>query len=284
MHGGAAQGRKQGLNPSLRRNIMDFDLSAYFARIGLKEAPAPDVEGLLAVQRAHRLAIPFENLDVLLGRGISVDPDAIFDKLVLRRRGGYCFEQNSLFLAALQALGFEARPALARVWLFATGTPPKTHMINLVTISGQPWLADAGFGGSYTPPMPLEKGIAHSPDGAAYRLMQDNQYGWMLSRSTDGEDWAPQYSFTTAHVWPADIALANHYTSTAPDGLFTNNMMVSIVLPNGFASLVNRDYSRSSAKGKEQSEITSPKMLQMRLSLMFGIDLTVEEVEALPLF
>jgi N-hydroxyarylamine O-acetyltransferase len=263
---------------------VDFDLSAYLARIGLKEPPAADVDGLLTIQRAHRLAIPFENLDILLGRGISVDPEAIFDKLVLRRRGGYCFEQNSLFLAALNALGFDARPLLARVWLFANGTPPKTHMLLLVTINGQPWLADAGFGGSYTPPMPLEDVIVDSPDGAAYQLMRDNDFGWMLARSIDGQTWDPQYSFTVAPVWPADIDLANHYTSTVPGGLFTNNAMVSIVLPNGFASLINRDYSRSSASGKEQAEIASPKMLQMRLSLLFGIDLTAEEIEVLNLF
>jgi N-hydroxyarylamine O-acetyltransferase len=262
---------------------VDFDLSAYLARIGLKEAPAADAEGLLAIQRAQRLTIPFENLDIPLGRGISVDPGMIFDKLVGRRRGGYCFEQNGLFLAALHALGFDARPLLARVWLFATVTPPKTHMVNLVTIDGEEWLADAGFGGSYTPPMRLAEGEAESPDGGRHRLIRDDMHGWMLAR-WNGEDWDPQYSFTTARVWPADIALSNHFVSTEPGGRFTSNVIASIVLPHGFASLMNRDYSRSSAKGEEKAEIASPKALQLRLSLMFGIDLTSDEIEALGLF
>jgi N-hydroxyarylamine O-acetyltransferase len=250
----------------------------------LKDAPAADAEGLFTLQRAHRLVIPFENLDIPLGRGISLNPEDVFDKLVRRRRGGYCFEQNSLFLAALHALGFEARPLLARVWLMVSDIPSKTHMVNLVTVAGQPWLADAGFGGGYTPPMRLADGEVEAPDGVRYRLTYDTDFGWMLMRQAGSESWAPQYSFTIAQVWPADFEQANHFVSTVSGGRFTSNAIASIVLPHGFASLVNRDYSRSSAKGEERAEIASAKALQLRLSLMFGIDLNSEEIESLELF
>lgn len=250
----------------------------------MKETCAADADGLVSIQRAHRLAIPFENLDIPLGRGISLEPERIFDKLVHRRRGGYCFEQNGLLLAALRALGFEARPLLARVWLMADGTPPKTHMVNLVTLDDGEWIADAGFGGSYTPPMPLAEDEIEGPDGTRHRLIRDDGFGWMLERSTGDGGWARQYSLTTEPVWPADIELSNHYTSTVPGGRFTSNAIASIVLPNGFASLTNRDYSRSSLNGDETAVITSAKMLQLRLSLMFGIDLTDEETRKLGLF
>jgi len=125
---------------------MSFDLDAYFERIRLAERPACTLEGLATVQRAHRLAIPFENLDVILGRGIAIDSASVFAKLVTARRGGYCFEQNRLFEDALLALGFNVRPLLARVWLGGEGPPPgKTHTLGLVTIDGQEWIADAGF-------------------------------------------------------------------------------------------------------------------------------------------
>jgi len=275
--------------------MSDFDLSAYLARIGLKQPPAPDADGLAAVQRAHRLAIPFENLDVILGRGISLDPDTVFDKLVTRRRGGYCFEQNQLFLRALHALGFEARPLLARVWLGASETPPRTHTLNLVTVAGQQWIADAGFGGSYTPPLPLADGAeAATANGAHHRLRADPDHGWMLDRHgdatlTDGrgaghEGWLPQYSFTLDPVAPADLALSNHWTSTAPGARFTTLCVASIVLPNGFASLTDRRYSRRNADRANSGEIDSARVYRMRLSLMFGIDLTSEEVDALGLF
>jgi N-hydroxyarylamine O-acetyltransferase len=272
-----------------------FDLPAYLARIGLRDIPAPDAEGLAIVQRAHRLTIPFENLDIPLGRAISLDPEVVFDKLVTRRRGGYCFEQNQLFLRALHAIGFKARSLLARVWLGASETPPKTHTLNLVTIGGVPWIADAGFGGSYTPPMLLaEEPELITTDGMHHRLRRDVDHGWMLERHgdatlTDGrgadhEGWLPQYSFTLAPVAPADLILANHWTSTAPGTRFTTLRVASIALPNGFASLTDRHYSRRNIDQATSGEIESAKVYRMRLSLMFGIDLTVEEVSALGLF
>jgi N-hydroxyarylamine O-acetyltransferase len=271
-----------------------FDLDAYLARLTLKEAPAADVEGLAILQRAHRLAIPFENLDIMLGRGIRVDSAAVFAKLVTARRGGYCFEQNRLLLDALAALGFAARPLLARVWLAAVETPPQTHALSLVTIDGQDWIADAGFGGSYTPILPLADGAeAEAPDGARFRLERDAVHGWMLLRdghpgTTDGrgtgEGFQPQYSFTLAHVWDADLVLGNHWTATAPESRFTQTCMASIVLPRGLAGLTDTLYRRRAGEDETIAEITDPRVYRIRLGLMFGIELTADEVEALGLF
>ena len=267
---------------------MNFDLPAYLARIGLKLPPPHDTEGLTALQRAHRLAIPFENIDVVLGRRVSLAPEAVFDKLVTRRRGGYCFEHNALLHEALEALGFETRPLLARVWLGADETPPRTHTLNLVTIDGAPWIADAGFGGSYTPPMPLAKGEVAAADGTRHRLRRHDDHDWMLERlgAADGTGmgWLPQYSFTTERIWPADLHQAHHFTATVPGGRFTSNVVASIVLPSGFASILNRDYSRVSAKGTERTEIVSARAFRIRLNLMFGIELTADDVAALGLF
>ncbi len=138
-----------------------FDLDAYLARIDMPARPTPDAAGLDRLQHAHRLAIPFENLDVILGRGIAIDEASVFAKLVTARRGGYCFEQNRLFGDALTALGIEHRPLLARVWLGVTDTvPPLTHTFSLVTVEEREWVADPGFGGSYAPVMPLVDGAA----------------------------------------------------------------------------------------------------------------------------
>lgn len=272
-----------------------FAIDAYLTRIGLKERPAADAEGLATVQRAHRLTIPFESLDIALGREIAIDSVGVFAKLVASRRGGYCFEHGRLFLDALDALGFEARPLLARVWLGdPQAVPPQTHTLALVTIDGVPWIADAGFGGSYSPPMPLAEGEeAVAPDGARFRLARDPEFGWMLSRlgnpgMTDGRstssDWTNQYSFTLDPVFPSDLALGNHWVSHAPESRFVQNRIVSIPLPHGFATLTGRDYKRVTQAETNAGEITDPRVYRMRLSLMFGIDLTVEEVAALGLF
>ena len=273
----------------------DFDLPAYLARVGLEEPPAPTAEGLAQLQRAHRLAIPFENLDVILGRGVAIDSASVFAKLVTQRRGGYCFEQNRLFGDALDALGFVARPLLARVWLGTEGPPPgRTHTLSLVTIDGQDWIADAGFGGSYCPPMPLADGeSAEAPDGAIHRLMRDPLHGWMLERKGDpattdgrapGAAWQPQYSFGLDPVFATDLAMSNHWTSTAPGTRFTSLRIVSIVLPHGFANLTDRVYRRRNGDKEASGEIEDPRVYRMRLSLLFGIDLTAEEVAGLGLF
>lgn len=272
-----------------------FNLPAYLERIRLPARPTLDHLGLAAVQRAHRLAIPFENLDIPLGRGIDISSDAVFGKLVVGARGGYCFEQNRLFLDALRAMGFEARSLLARVWLNGgDDVPPLTHTLSLVTIDGQEWIADAGFGGSYAPPMPLTEGAeAEAPDGARYRLSRDAIHGWMLMRdghagTTDGRGggagFQPQYSFTTAHVWPSDLAMGNHWSATAPGTRFTTLRVVSIVLPRGFATLTDRSYRRRSGDEETAAEITDPRVYRMRLGMMFGIELTADEVAALGLF
>lgn len=254
-------------------------------------APAPDEAGLTAIQRAHRLAIPFENLDIPLGRGISIDPAIVFDKLVTRRRGGYCFEQNQLFLRALIALGFTARPLLARVWLMAEGVPPLTHTFNLVTIGGREWIADAGFGGSFSPPMPLEDGAtAQMPDGTAHRLTRRDD-DWMLERAgdpgaTDGRsrdtrDWQPQYSFTTEPVEGIDLELSNHWTSTRPGTRFLTMQIVSLILPDGFAALTDRQFSLHRAGTTESRAVNDAKEYRTVLTDIFGLELSAGEVDRL---
>ena len=270
-----------------------FDLDAYLARIAMPARPTLDAAGLQRLQLAHRMAIAFEGLDARLGRPIAIDGDSVFAKLVAGRRGGYCFEHNRLFLDALAALGFVARPLLARVWLGASAVPPLTHTLSLVRVDGQDWIADAGFGGSYSPAMPLVDGAeATAPDGARF-VLSGGEGGWMLARdgdplTTDGRDTAPglraQYSFTLAEVEPADLALGNHWSSTAPPSRFVDHAIVSIVLPRGFATLTDRLYRRRSGEEATSAEITDPRVYRMRLSLMFGIDLSVGEIAALGLF
>ena len=271
-----------------------FDLDSYLARVNLPARVTTDAEGLGRLQREHRLAIPFENLDVRLGRGIGIDSATVFDKLVTARRGGYCFEHNRLFMDALTALGFGVRPLLARVWLGADVAPPLTHTLSLVTIGERDWIADAGFGASYAPVMALTDGWqADAPDGAVFRLERHDEHGWMLSRkgdpgSTDGRGvgtgWQPQYSFHETAVFDADLALSNHWTATAPESRFTRMTIASIVLPHGLAGLTDRRYHRRAGDSTSESEITDPRVYRMRMSLMFGSDLTPDEVERMALF
>lgn len=265
-----------------------FDLPAYLARIRLPARPTLDSHGLHALHRAHRLAIPFENLDVALGRGVAIDSTAVFAKLVIAGRGGYCFEHNRLFADALVALGFTARTLTGQVLLSGTATPPGTHAFQLVTLDGEDWIADPGFGGSYAPPIPLADGAeTTATDGAHFRLERDGD-DWLLLRdgdsgTTDGRStgggWRPQYRFTAAEVTDEALAAGNAWAAGDPASRFVQHRVVSIVLPHGFARLTDRHYRRQVGPEVSEGEITDLRVYRMRLSLMFGIDLTRHEVE-----
>ena len=259
-------------------------LAAYLERIGFSGTPRPDRETLAALQSAHRFAIAFENLDIMLGRGVALAPEILFEKIVQRRRGGYCFEQNALFLSALEAIGFEARPLLARVWLRAETAPARTHTLNLVRLDGAELIVDAGFGGSFVPPMALSDGAeAATADGARHRLLADPEYGWMLERD-GGEGWARQYSFTLEPAWPADLEMANHFTATRPGTRFTTLRIASAPTPDGYVSLVDRALTTSRAGRSETREIADAEEYRRVLAELFGLSLSAEEVGALGLF
>ncbi|MBC2664674.1 arylamine N-acetyltransferase [Novosphingobium flavum] len=266
------------------------DLGEYLGRIGLAEIPQADPAGLARVVRAHRLAIAFENLDIMLGRGISLAPEAIFDKLVRRGRGGYCFEHNLLLQRMLALLGLPTQPILARARLqSAPGEiPPRTHLFLTAELEGRTWLADAGFGGSYAPPMPLaETDPVTSPDGIRHRLRRTGERGspqgeWLLERSPDhGRTWQAQYSFDHLPAPPIDIELANHWTATRPGARFATVHIAGRVTERGTVFLTDHDYS---ATGEDSRKVEDPAEWHGLLHQTFGIPLTLDEVKDLPLF
>jgi len=261
-----------------------MDLESYLERIGIEDIPNATLEDMALVQHAHRLSIPFENLDVRLGRGITIDNDAIFEKLVTRRRGGYCFEHNALLRNALRAIGFTVRPLLARVWLFAKETPPKTHTLNLVNIGGEDWIADAGFGGSYCPSMPMREGaITSGDDGLVHRLVIDADHGWMLQVKI-GDAFKNEFSFTLDSIADLDMAMANHWTATSPVSRFLHSVIVNISTRDGMINLNNNILKITHGSDEMVKTIPNDASLQITLKDYFGIDMSIDDVKALKAF
>ena len=191
-------------------------LDAYLSRVGLSDPGPPDVTGLRRLQAAHVEAIPFENLDILLGRGVHLDLARLRDKLIAQRRGGYCFEQNTLFVEILRELGFTASAREARVRAGATAVLPRTHMVIAVEIAGQSWLADVGFGGEGPREPVAMSGEATAPAaGLSYRVVEEGELRVMQMRR-DGA-WTDQYAFLPRPVQPIDLEVANWYTRYASE-------------------------------------------------------------------
>ncbi len=278
---------------------MEHDLEAYCARLNLAAPPPPTPDGLALLQAAHRQAIVFENIDVLLGRPIAIDSTAVFAKLVGQGRGGYCFEHNRLYADMLGALGIATRPLLARPRLaMAEGfIGPRTHVLLLAQVEGQDWIADAGFGGSFVPPLPLADGVeVQTPDGARHRLRHVGlpDGAWLLERAgasaaTDGRfkdhtGWQAQYSFDLAHVEPMDLEQANHWTATWAGSRFLSGPIVSRVLPHGFMALSGTTLSTASHGAADKREIASKEEWRAVLADHFGINLMPDDLARLALY
>jgi N-hydroxyarylamine O-acetyltransferase len=210
---------------------IDIDLSAYGRRLGLEVVGrAADLATLRAVHLAHVCAIPFENLDVQMGLPIRLDLESLQAKLVARRRGGYCFEQNTLFLHALRALGFEAIACEARVRNGASRVLPRTHMLLIVTVEGRRWLCDVGFGTGLFEPAPLD-GEAVQQATWRFRVAREGVLGVLQCQR--GDVWDDLYAFEPAERYPVDFEMGNWYTSAWPESRFILTLTAQQSTPDG---------------------------------------------------
>jgi N-hydroxyarylamine O-acetyltransferase len=202
------------------------DLDAYFERIGWTGPVTATHEVLTGLCLRHTASVPFENLDILLGRGISLDQESVFDKIVTRRRGGYCFEQNALFKTVLRQLGFRVTGMAARVRLGVAPDveTPRTHMLLRVDLDNGPYIADVGFGFTPTGPLRLESGVEQALHLDTYRLVRTGSV-WTLEIHQDG-GFVPAYVFTEEPALAVDYEMGNHYTSTHPRSFFTLGPLV----------------------------------------------------------
>lgn len=247
-----------------------IDLDAYLARIGYTGPRAPGRAALTALSEAHMGAIPFENLDILLGRGISLALPDLEAKLVHARRGGYCFEQNALFQAALLQLGFAVTPLAARVRGSNAPVRPRTHMLLRVDLPEGPFIADVGFGGDGPlHPLPLEPDTETRTSGFAFKLRGEGDL-WVLA-GHDGEQWSDLYAFTLEPAYPADYEMANHFTSTFPRSPFVLNLTAQRSWPGGRLILRNRDLTRRQGAAVERGVINDPDHLLRVLDSEFGL-------------
>jgi N-hydroxyarylamine O-acetyltransferase len=200
-----------------------FDLDAYLARIGLRGRPS-----VAQVHRAHISSIPFENVDPQRGVPASLALDDLERKLVAERRGGYCFEQNLLLKAALEALGAEVDMYLARVRIgSAPGvTRSRSHLVLRVYADGDSWHADVGFGtGSLLEPVPFGPGATHEQSGWRFRVVQDGPE--LVLQTADRGEWVDLYGFVPQPVPHVDVETSNWFASTYPRSPFVTGLIVS---------------------------------------------------------
>lgn len=253
---------------------MSVDLEAYFRRISYTGPRTPSLATLNALCLAHVKAIPFENLDLLLGRGVDLSDEAVDRKLIHGGRGGYCFEQNTLFLRVLAELGFQVRPLSARVRLQRPRdfTPPRTHVFVGVDLEGERWLADVGVGG-LAPTCALrldvdsEQATPHEPR----RIVREG--GLLFHQAKLGDTWSDVCEFTLEEMPAIDREVGNWFTSAHPKSHFLSRLVVARSLDDGGrASLLNREFTLRKRGGEGTTQVlTSPAQLLEVLATHFSL-------------
>jgi N-hydroxyarylamine O-acetyltransferase len=252
--------------------MSDLDLDAYLKRIDYPGPMRPTVAVLEAIHLAHATHIPFESLDVLLGRPIRLDLAGLQEKLVVGGRGGYCFEQNLLLAAALRKLGFDVRQLAARVRHRGDKPLPRTHMLLMVRIGGADIIADVGFGGEgLLLPVPFSPGAECRHYAWTYRVVEEHAGQWLL-QSARGAEWSNLYSFTLEPQTLADYEMANHYTATHPDSPFVRALIVQLPTPAARHALRDRELSIDRGGGRiERRALADDDEMLRVLSGTFGL-------------
>ncbi len=249
-------------------------LGAYLERIG-----RPADASLAEIHRAHLAAIPFENLDVLLGAGISVDLPDIERKLVLGGRGGYCYEQALLLGAALERLGYPVHRRLARIGDPSVTPRPRSHLVLFVLVDDSWQLADTGYGTGLLSPVPLIAGNETTQGGWTFRTVLLPDGSWQLQERRSGH-WVTHYTVPPEDTFMVDVTAANWFTSTSPTSRFTPQLVVQRKDESLAHLLTGRELVVESPAGRQSITTVSDDELDGVLRGM-GLTMTPDQLATL---
>lgn len=246
-----------------------MDIPAYLHRIGYSGSIAPTLETLRRLHRGHLESVPFENLDISLGRKIVIDEGAFIRKIVEERRGGFCYELNGAFAALLRALGFQVTLLSARVARpDGSAGPEFDHMLLRVDLD-EPFLADVGFGDLFVEPLSFSPGIEQKQESGNFRVTGEGN-SFTLERLTDGS-WNAVYLFTLTPRQLSDYAAMCHYQQTSPESHFTKKQICSLLTPKGRITLSDRKLIVTENGNRQERILSSDEEWKQILAERFGI-------------
>jgi N-hydroxyarylamine O-acetyltransferase len=258
----------------------EFQLDKYLARIGLRGTVRPDLATLSAIHAAHVGAIPFEGLDPLLRRPVKLDLASLQEKLVNSRRGGYCFEQNMLLKAALEAIGFKVTGLGGRVrWMSPPDSPldARLHMVLKVDLADGPYLADVGFGVClFDAPLRFQTDIEQRTTMGTFRLSEADGLFSLSAKQPAG--WRTAFVFNLEPQIQSDYELGNWYTSTNPLAPFLSILIMERCTSGKRYKLANRRFTIEARDG----EVTEERSIDSAAELGRLLDETFDVVPPVP--
>jgi N-hydroxyarylamine O-acetyltransferase len=248
----------------------------YLNRINYHGSIAPTADTLRQLHVAHLLSVPFENLSIHSGEPIVLEDNALFEKIVLRRRGGFCYELNGLFAALLRALGFHVTMLSAGVANVAGQFGPEfDHMALLVTHSER-WLADVGFGDLFVEPLLMDKRVEQTQGQQAYRIDESDDGRLILMRFGEGTEWQAQYRFNLEPHEYADFGAMCRYHQTSPESSFTRRRICTRATERGRVTLSDMQFITTIGRDRHERELGNASEYAGVLRQQFGIMVPVK--------
>lgn len=247
-----------------------MDIDRYCARLDDTGSRQPTLATLRRLHLAHLLTVPFENLDIGLGRPIVLDEAALFNKIVERRRGGFCYELNGLFAALLRALGFSVTLLSARDVQHDGQLGPEFDHLTLRVDLAEPWLADVGWGDSFLEPLRLASPDVQHDHGRAYRIVADGAARRLQKRLDDGE-WRDHYQFTLQPRAWSDFTAMCQYHQTAPESIFTQRRTCTRATPTGRVTFSEQRLIVTEAGVRQETPLADEAARLAALREHFGI-------------
>jgi arylamine N-acetyltransferase len=251
---------------------MKPDVEAYLSRIGYEGPLDLNETTLSKLQACHLHTVPYENFDILNRIPLSLEIPNLFNKIVVRHRGGYCFELNALFGWLLRELGFKVTDYFARFWRDEPNTPPKRrHQILKVEVEGKAYLCDVGVGG-IVPQRPIEmvEGLVQAQGNEHYKLERDSYFGWILCEEKQG-NWNWLYSFTEEPQLPKDYIMASYWCEHAPESIFNKDAIAAIRTTGGRNSLAGNEFRIFTNEGVQVFTPQTDEAYAEALKTHFGI-------------
>ena len=252
------------------------NFNLYFNRLNISPQDA-SLSLVAELQNKHIAEFCFNSLSVLLGETISLDINDIIHKIVVKNKGGYCFEHNKLMHDSLEILGFNVRCLLAKVLNNQEIDNPRTHRISLLEWENEHYLIDAGFGANCPRgPIKIEVGTESVQNGLTYRIILNDHHDYQLEMLTK-DGFFSLYSFNLNRYTDADCIMGNFYSSHYPHAIFMNNLVVSRIQPDVTLSLINNQYHRIQSDNTEVTHIEDHLHLQSIIKQDFNIELNEDD-------
>jgi N-hydroxyarylamine O-acetyltransferase len=251
----------------------DKKIRAYLKRIGFEGTAKANFITLHRLQRRHLMTVPYENLDIMRGVPLSLEIEKLYEKIVVRGRGGYCFELNGLFAWLLKGLGFGVKEYFSRYLRDEPTVPMRRHRVLHVSCADGDFLTDVGVG-AVVPrePLPLVLGKISEQNGEQYKLEKDNFLGYVLCEWHKGE-WRQVYAFTTDPQLDIDFVATSYYCEAHPESCFRTMDMVHLFTENGRKSVAAREFKHFTPTGARVITPASEEEYEALLEREFGISL-----------